>query len=315
MDGGPDRLLGIRQTLEKMHTARGDSMIPNDWQWNEAIIESNDQLNEGILMLMVIGHDLVPVLIGTAFLIAADGNRGTAISAAHCFEHVEHVLHPNKKHHTTTPTEFLPPPEELDLIQVKAIYQKNNEVYACPIELAFWDSGTDLAALTVLSPSGEQDLFRAFFWIDDQIPDVGEQVLMVGVGEMKVIGDIEDPRKGMIERRLVVRIGYVEQVSMERTMFLKSPSVQTSIAVYGGMSGGLVAKFTPGNNIKPFAFISHSPEELSKTDRSVSGHSMGSILKAKLTQLGEGKQSVQIEVNIAGVGKTEANSEDGTGPD
>jgi hypothetical protein len=41
------------------------------------------------------------------------------------------------------------------------------------------------------------------------------------------------------------------------------------------------------------------------SDRSVSGHSVGSILKAKLTPIGNGEQMVEIEVNNVGVGRTE----------
>lgn len=279
-------------------------MIPNGWQWNEAVIERGDPLNDGFLTLMVIGHDLVPVLIGTAFLVSAEGYKATAISAAHCFAHIENILYPNKPHHVTTPREFLPPPEEVDLRQVKAIYIRGMQVYVCPIELAIWDRGTDLAVLTVLAPTDEPELFRAFFWVDDQIPNVGEQVAMIGVGEMKVHGNLENPKIGTIERRLVVRIGYVEEVVGEATYLLKSPSVQTSIAIYSGMSGGLVAKYTP-DNIKPFAFISHAPEPQPVMDRSVSGHSVGSILKAKLRCIEKGKQSVAIEVNDIGVGKTD----------
>ncbi|SDS58068.1 S1 family peptidase [Bradyrhizobium canariense] len=290
---------------EKRIFSGGLVVIPDGWQWNEAEIESNDQLNEGVLTLMVIGNDVVPVLIGTAFFVSADGYKGTAISAAHCFEHIKNVLYPNKPHHPTTPLEFLPPPTEVDLRQVKAVYIKDAQVHVCSIEIAVWDSETDLAVLTVLAPTDQPELFRAFFWIDDKIPSAGEQVAMIGVGEMKVHGDIEDPRKGRMERRLVVRIGYVEEVFEEATYLLKSPSVQTSIAIYSGMSGGLVARFAPPDNIKPFALISHAPEPQPVMDRSISGHSMGSILKAKLTFIEKDRQLVEIEINNIGVGKTD----------
>ncbi|MEH2501404.1 hypothetical protein V1290_000215 [Bradyrhizobium sp. AZCC 1578] len=280
-------------------------MIPNGCQWNEAEIESGHPLNAGLLTLMVIGHDLVPVLIGTAFLISAEGYKGAAISAAHCFEHVENILRPDKVHHATTPREFLPPPKEVDLKQVKAIYISDGKVHVCPIEIAIWDSSTDLAVLTVLAPTDEPKLFRKFFWIDDQVPNVGDVVVMIGIGEMKVNSGMDNPQIGTMERRLVVRVGYVEEIFEEATYLLKSASVQTSIAVYSGMSGGLVAKYAPPDNIKPFAFISHAPEPQPLLDRSISGHSVGSILNAKLTQIEKDKQRVEIKVNDVMVGKTD----------
>jgi len=279
-------------------------VIPNEWQWNEAEIESGHPLNASLVALMVIGHDLVPVLIGTAFLVTA-GYKGTAISAAHCFEHIERLLQPYEQHHATTPREFLPPPKEVDLKQVKAIYIKDQKVYICPIEIAIWDSGTDLAVLTILAPTDEPKLFQDFFWIDDGVPRVGDVVAMIGFGEMKVDSSLDNPQMGRMERRLVLRIGYVEEIFGEATYLLKSPSIQTSIAVYSGMSGGLVAKYTPSAKIAPFAFISHAPEPQPLLDRSASGHSVGSILKATLTQIGNEKQLVEIQVNNIGLGRTD----------
>jgi hypothetical protein len=279
----------------------GEPVIPNGWQWNEAVLERGDALNAGLLSLMVIGHDLVPVLIGTAFFVTADGYKGTAISAAHCFQHIHTILHPNKRHHATTPIEFLPPPEQVDLKQAKAIYIKDEKVYVCPIEIAIWDSATDLAVLTVLAPGDEPELFRDFFWMTDEVPNVGDQIAMIGFGEMKVQGGTT----GTMERRLILRIGYVEEIFREATYLLKSPSIQTSIAVYSGMSGGLIARYDPSAGIKPFAFISHAPDPQPNTDRSLSGHSVGSILKAKLVPIADKKQYVEIEVNDVRVGRTD----------
>jgi hypothetical protein len=123
------------------------------------------------------------------------GYKATAISAAHCFEHIDNILHPNKPHHATTPREFLPPPSEVDLKQVKAFYINLGQVHICPIEIAIWDSGTDLATLVVLAPNDEPELFRDFVWLDDQIPSIGDQVVMIGFGEMVVTTDAETHKR------------------------------------------------------------------------------------------------------------------------
>lgn len=279
-------------------------MIPDGWQWNQAELQAGDPLNAGLLSLMVIGNDLTPQLIGSAFLVTANGNHATAISAAHCFEGIRKILHPNAQHHPSALSEFLPPPKEIDLKQVKAIYIKDGNVYACPVEIGIWDSATDLAAFTVTSPNGEPDLFRDFFWIDPQAPNAGDEIAMIGFGEMKVIPAEDDGKQGTIERKLLLRIGRVEEVFPEKHYMLKGPCFETSIAVFSGMSGGVVARWSgPNSQIRACGFISHAPDPQPSYDRSLSGHSMASILKAKVTNLGEKKQGLEIAVSNIGVGK------------
>src|SRR5258708_4186121 len=209
-----------------------ENPIPNGWHWNEAELPADDSLFSGLVTLMVIGHDLAPKLIGTAFLVTAEGYKATAISAAHCFSFAERIIHPEKKHHATTPSEFLPPPTEVDLKQVKAIYQRAGRIFVCPVELAIWDSATDLAVLTIVAPSDDPKLFENFFWIDNELPNVGDLVCMIGFGDLS---EEHPPQQGIMRRRLVLRVGHVEQISHEPSQLLKSPSVRTSIAVYGGM--------------------------------------------------------------------------------
>jgi hypothetical protein len=282
-------------------------MIPDGLMWNQAELPPADPLNAGLLSLMVIKSDLTPQLIGTAFLVTAEGKTATAVSAAHCFEEIRKLLHPNPKHHASALPAFLPPPKEINLKQVKAIYLKDGNVFACPVEIGIWDSGTDLAVFTVSAPNGESELFRDFFWIDDQVPAVNEGVAMIGFGEMKVLPDASEQSKGMMQRQLLLRIGRVEEVFPEKHYMLKGPCIETSIAVFSGMSGGLVTRWSEQNpQIKPFGFISHAPDPQPYYDRSQSGHSMGAILNAKTISLGDKKQMLQIAAKNIGVGKNMA---------
>jgi hypothetical protein len=279
------------------------SPIPVGWQWNQAELERGDALNAGFLSLLVLTDDRTPELIGTAFLVTANGNHATAVTAAHCFEEVRKILKPHPSHHLSTPKDFLPPPEEIELRSVKAIYLKGDRVWVCSLELGIWDSAIDLAVFTVIAPDDEPDLFKEFFWIDNQIPAVGEEIAMLGFGEMKVIPDPE-PGKGTIQRMLIVRVGRVEDVFPDRHFMLKGPCIQTSIAIFGGMSGGVVARWSGlGTSIKPFAFISHAPDPQPSYDRSQSGHSMASILNARITVLRDAKQILEFKVSDVGVGR------------
>ena len=284
-------------------------MIPDELFWNQAELPPADPLNAGLLSIMVIKSGLTPQLIGTAFLVTAEGKTATAVSAAHCFEGIRQILHPNPQHHASALPEFLPPPKEIDLQQVKAVYLKDGNVFMCPIEVSIWDSGTDLAVFTVSAPHGESELFRDFFWIDDQVPTVNEGVAMIGFGEMKVLPDSAEQNKGIMQRQLLLRVGRVEEVFPEKHYMLKGACIETTIAVFSGMSGGLVTRWNEQNpQIKPFGFISHAPEPQPSYDRSQSGHSMGAILNAKITPLADQKQLLQIAVKNVGVGKNMATS-------
>ncbi len=76
-----------------------------------------------------------------------------------------------------------------------------------------------------------------------------------------------------------------------------------------------MAKYSSGHNIKPFAFVSHAPDPQPTLDRSISGHSTASVLKAKLTPISEGKQLVEIEVNDVRIGRTNPSDVDVDSPD
>lgn len=278
-------------------------MIPNGFQWNEAELKQGDPLNAGLLSLFVIGADLMPVLIGTAFIIAAEGLRATAVSAAHCFEEVRKILHPNARHHLSALPEFLPIPKAVNLFRVKGLYMKGDQVHCCPIELALWDRETDLAVLTVSAPVIDPDFFRDIFWLDDQIPGVGEEIAMIGFGDMNV-GPCPDPRHQFkMERRLVGRIGRVTEVYPEGYCLLKAPCIETSIPVFSGMSGGLVARYVHGAQIQPFAFISHAPEPQPLYNRAESGRSIAAILRMEKTKVAAGKQDIRFKIDNAGVGR------------
>jgi hypothetical protein len=273
--------------------------------WNQAELPSGDPLHEALVMLLVTREDLSLQLVGTGFIVAADGGRATAISAAHCFEEVRKVLHPHSPHHLSTPREFLPTPKEIDLKQVKALYTKATEVHTCAVELAIWDSATDLAVLNITAPDDNDQLFTKLFWIDDVFPSVNEKVAMIGYGNMEVIPDETRQQYGTIKRQLILRLGTVEGVHPEGFYMLKAPCVETTIPIYSGMSGGLVARWgSPDTQIQPFAFISHAPEPQPIDDRSLSGHSVGSILNATRAIIAEKKQRVQIQLNNIGLGRT-----------
>jgi hypothetical protein len=285
-------------------------MIPDGLVWNEVELPLGHPLNRGLLSLCVIKEDLrfLPQLIGTAFIVQVDGNRAVAVASAHCFEEVRRILHPHIIHRPSTLREFLPSPKELDLKQVKGIYKFGDSVAVCTIELGVWDCGSDFALLTAIAPD-ESHFEFGLFRLDDTLPTVGDEVTIIGFGEMKVTRDSDDPNKGLMQRRLVARIGHVEGIYPEGMYTPKTPCVLTTIATFSGMSGGLVCRGWPSPNSPPvpFGFISHSMSlENPKTinDRSISGDSFGVIINMEIKALDGGEQSVGFSISNAIIGRT-----------
>ncbi len=227
--------------------------------WNQAELERNHPLNNLLLLLIAIGDNHIPKTIGTAFIVQSNGTKATAVSAAHCFEEMRKILHPEPVHHTSALPEFLGPPKEIELGRVKAIYTKEERIYTCEVSIAAWDSATDFAVLDVSCATADDNTFRDMAWITDDIPAVGDEVAMFGYGNLKEIADPADMNRSTIQRQLIMRVGTVENFYPEGFYLLKSPCIETTIPVYGGMSGGIAARFEPGSQIRVFGFISHGP--------------------------------------------------------
>lgn len=187
---------------------------------------------------------------------------------------------------------------------MKCLYLDTNYATLCDIELAAWDRDTDCALLIVKAPLSNP-IFTLGFRLDDQVPVVGDQIAMIGVGEMKFVRNVDAVNFGNIERRVVLRVGRVEAVYPQGYFMIKAPCVQTSIPVFPGMSGGVVTRWTaPKTPIQPFGLISHSPSAATYNDRSVSGSSIGSILTRKIETITGGRRQYQIAMKIAGIGRS-----------
>jgi hypothetical protein len=277
--------------------------IDPQFEWDEMVLDDPSPYSNILLSIAVVRESQVH-LIGTAYIFQCNGDHSFAISAAHNFDEVRKILHPNQRHHPSTPPDFLPPPSDLDSHSIKALYIKDKRPYFCSIDFAVWDSEKDLAVLRVNAPSGAGGLFRDMIWIVPRTPNIGDAIALIGVGEMNSEPDPTEPGKGRLQRRVVVRGGKVIGVFPERSPLVKGPSVETSIAVFGGMSGGIACSFPePNARLEAFGLISYSPGSEHLNDRSVCGYTYVSLLQPTITSLGENRQKLEFAVNFSGVAK------------
>lgn len=279
-------------------------ILPNGFLWNEAELDRGHPLNASLVSLLVF-KDGEPHLVGTGFIVKANGAHATALTAAHCFDEALKVLHPNRKHAASALPEFLPKPPDLDVEKVKAVYMAEGQVAMCAVELAIWDSAADKAFFTIKAPPQMPNLFQKEVLLDDDVPRIGELVAMIGFGEMQVLSN-EDFGNGhrtfSIQRRLVLRAGKVEAEYPEGSFMVKGgPSIETSIAVYGGMSGGIVARLGESDApIRAFGFVSHSPNTQPVLDRSKSGQSVAGILPMEKVTQQNGTQEIRLIIKPTG---------------
>ncbi|KGT75241.1 hypothetical protein MA20_34970 [Bradyrhizobium japonicum] len=281
--------------------------------WEEAAeVQEGHPLHRTLVSLVVMKDDDTTALIGTAFIVEARGRRALAISAAHCFDEIGRLVQGERRAHPTALTQFLPPVQDVDLDNVRAFYAKGNNAAFCFVEIAAWDRTSDLAMLEIAAPRGLSGLFKDQLAITEQVPSLGDPVVLVGYGEMKITDETEmTPIKGntnrsqrtfTLNRRLITRVGTITEVFPDGQILLRSRCLQTTVPVFFGMSGGLAARWTgEDTQIEPFGFISHAPEPQPLEDRSRSGDSVISIFDVKVSY--EDEYRYRMTLKNIGVGR------------
>ncbi len=255
-------------------------------EWNEAQ-EGFEFLKSGLVSILAFSPDKEPQPLATAFLIAANDKNAVAISAAHIFLNgVDKVQQSRKQSHPTALKEFLPSGEEfsVDRSKLRAVHISGDKVEVLVVERVVLDEGTDLAVL-YLTAQDEKTPPIAFstFLLNSIVLKVGDIVGVAGFAEMatlhnEVSGSIQ---KFSMTQRLVVRTGRIKAIHLEGHTLCKGPCLETTIPVFGGMSGGPVFLIgNDGEKINPCAFVSSDPDyqDESKNDRSKAGSCIAALL-------------------------------------
>jgi hypothetical protein len=238
------------------------------WEWNEALPDGLASLHDGLISLLTFAPDRSPKLVGTGFIVGAYGNHAVGITAAHNFhEGVQGIQVPNSRHHLTALPEFLPGAQEikLDRKNMRALYQVGSRLEACVLGFAAWDKSTDIAVFTLSAQDTSDDtVFRCFHQLGHAQPAVGDLVCLAGYGDMDTVTNEQngDEQRFQLARRLVLRAGRVKAIHMDGHILCRGPCVETTVPVFGGMSGGPVFRVPEQNGeaIVPFGLISTDPE-------------------------------------------------------
>lgn len=95
---------------------------------------------------------------------------------------LERNIHP---HARSAPSAiFQPRPSQVDLERMRPFYSKDDKGYFCSVELTAWDSGSDTAALNLISDDGSSDPFQNGLTPCRQGSATQHPVMAIGYGEM-----------------------------------------------------------------------------------------------------------------------------------
>jgi hypothetical protein len=307
LGGGKSKMTSTTEAISR------DAEMLQGWEWNEALPDGLATLHEGLVSLLTFGPDRSPQLIGTGFIIADYGSHAVGITAAHNFhEGVQRAQVPDPQHNLTALAEFLPGAQviKLDRKNMRAIYQLGSRVEACVLGFAAWDMQTDLAVFTLSAQDTTDDkLFRCFHRLGHVAPAVGDLVCVAGYGNMETSANERngDEQQFTLARRLVLRAGRVKALHMDGHILCRGPCIETTIPVFGGMSGGPVFRVPEhdGQDIVPFGLVSSDPEEpvSVKNDRSRAGASILSLLPLEVADETGVKRDVLFKLANIGVAK------------
>lgn len=283
-------------------------------EWDEATFLSPDHgLERGILSLLAFSPDRSPQLIGTAFIIEAQGKSAVAMTAAHNLEAIRKVQNPYDYHHASALPEFLGSKQLISLKceDVRAIYRVGDRVECCPITWALSDLKGDLAALGIKVQDEDNYLpLNESFLLDNPIPKIGDEVCLLGYADMNITDEVQDS-KGFesfkMSQRLILRRGKITRIYDDKHTLRNRSCIQTSIPVFGGVSGSpLFMMGESGPSMKPFALISSDsqvPYEI-KYNRSVAGDSIAVLLDCIIEKENNTlKQEVQVRFENANLTK------------
>lgn len=274
--------------------------------WNESATEPFDVRNNGLVNIIAFDDAWLPEPVGSGFLIQANGSTALGVTAAHNFDCIDRAqdkpsynrfIIPDVLRNTT--------PLNIDGNRLRALCLQSGRHEMCEFNWVIWESKTDLAYFEIKLPEKhtvEKKFLQSHVLVDSTIPEIGEVVVMLGYPESKGTFDIRpNVESGIkIEQRLMARIGRVTAHHMEG-YYRPTPCIETSIPVFSGMSGGLVARIREDQQLGAIGVISSDPDAPleEKQNRSIAGKSIAVLLNAEIQNIGNGQQNVTLKYNNA----------------
>ena len=283
-------------------------MLHEGQKWNQAELQPQHELNDGLFSIIVFDDQRRPRPIGTGFILAIFSDGAVGCTAAHNFARIRQIQTPKQRHHASALAEFLPNATNIDLDRkkVRAICVSGSDIEMATIGWAVWDESSDIAFFSLLPQHhSATSTFQSRFELETTEPRLFAEVVALGYKDMSVENEVRDGKgfeSFQIRHQLVMRCGRVSAIHLDGQRLCKGPCVETTIPVFPGMSGGPV--FLAGTHegpMRPFGLISSDPtdEASNKSDRSVPGSSIVPLIGAQVTMTGDGRSTTLLRLNDA----------------
>lgn len=219
----------------------------------EQIKRTKDLLWQTVLPIIVENEDGSMEVVGTGFVIRANGRQATLVTAGHVVSHIQKLERPNSRANPSTPPFFLAPEYRFELHRVKpfALYRHPTRgncrvlIEAC-LEL----KQTDLALCSIrfneISQSNME--FDAAMALDTRPVERGEKICALGYALAEMQSNGAGIWSYSAEWRQVS--GTVAQTSPELKLpGLTTDRFQCDAEFEHGLSGGPVCSAGPDNTI------------------------------------------------------------------
>ncbi len=274
-----------------------DPLGPNAWtrlNW-----DGMEELHEALTMIVALSPRQQLKAVGTGFVVSRFEGGAVCVTAAHNFyQGVHQVQFPHKGHHPSTPTEFQPNFERVELAKTRAVFRKGNEVIFAMITGAVWDKERDLCVFEVEPCEGDRSCFDPReFRIAAEQPRQGQMVAVLGYAGIE--NSYEDHESGgTIASRLEVRAGMVSSVGVG--LLVPGRVAETTIPVFPGMSGSPAVFWGDIGKVPlVFGLVCSDLEETNfadKEDFTRPGQSQISMLDVTRVTLADGKLEVVMRI-------------------
>jgi len=258
-----------------------------------------DELHDGLTMIVALSPSQHLQAIGTGFVVSRFEDGAVCVTAAHnFFLGIHRVQFPHGRHHHSTPAEFQPNFERVELARTGAIFRKGNNVIVARITGACWDKRRDLCVFETEPQEGDRPRFHPReIRIAAEQPRQGQKVAILGYAGIENCVD-DHETAGMIASRLEVRVGTV--CSIGEGLLISGRVAETTVPVFPGMSGSPAVIWGGFKDIPlVFGLVSSDAEATDpaeKDDFSRPGRSHVSMLDVERVTFSNDALAVRIKI-------------------
>lgn len=221
----------------------------NQQKWCQATLQNDfkRQLAKLLVSFFATDKDGYTELIGTGFILSAQGKNALVMTAAHNFDFARKIQKPKRISHPSTLPEFQVHKGEIfsvDKDKLGAVYISDEHIDTCQIKGVTVVPELDIALCAIqLQEHCIEIQFKDNFALDTRSPEIGDDIVVIGYSGLKMLKQKVYSNKSrffQIQQKIEMLRGKVTEVSNSGLRNSNWPCFETTIPIVGGMSGSPV---------------------------------------------------------------------------